>query len=65
MGTVTQWRFDSNHWSFDDNRLHTWDGWHGDTGGGGTYYPTTLTKELREEDELVMRVVRQYMDLAA
>ena len=58
---MAQWTFDSNHWSFDDNTFHTWDGWHGDTGSASIPEPLTATKELRADDEIIMDFVREYM----
>ena len=62
------WTADANHFTVDDNVQHTADGWHDHTvvieeefGGANTPYPIILTKELREDDELILRFAKEYM----
>ena len=61
MFTFDLWTWDTEHFTFDDDVNHTFDGWHNCNGGSSVPYGISYTPELRRDDEILMRFVREYV----
>jgi len=63
------WQWDTDHFTFDDNAGHTFDGWHWH-GGGGTsagawqaiQYQQQLERIREDDDKVIMRVIRKFLE---
>jgi len=75
------WSFDADHFTMDDVLHHSWDGWHDDVGaaapaagGGGAGFEDArpgdlvqlrLIRQRKTEDELILKVIAEFLEKAA
>lgn len=73
------WTWDADHFTFDDNTSHTFDGWHDDAavpstlgeraiwgpGLQGRLQEMRLRNQIKDEDGLIMGVITEFLQRAA